>query len=79
MERYYNMYQRCNNPNDSGYEHYGGRGIKLEYENAIDLYFDFIDEFRKLAETNPINTISFDRIDINGNYCKNNLRLVCSQ
>ena len=79
MERYYNMYQRCNNLNDSGYEHYGGRGIKLEYENAIDLYFDFIDEFRKLAETNPINTISFDRIDINGNYCKNNLRLVCSQ
>lgn len=79
MERYYNMYQRCNNPNDSGYEHYGGRGIKLEYENAIDLYFDFIDEFRKLAKTNPINTISFDRIDVNGNYCKNNLRLVCSQ
>lgn len=79
MERYYNMYQRCNNPNDSGYEHYGSRGIKLEYENAIDLYFDFIDEFRKLAETNPINIISFDRIDVNGNYCKNNLRLVCSQ
>lgn len=79
IERYYNMYQRCNNPNNTNYEHYGGRGIKLEYENAIDLYFDFIDEFKELAKTNLINTISFDRIDVNGNYCKSNLRLVCSQ
>lgn len=79
IERYYNMYQRCNNPNNTNYEHYGGRGIKLEYESAIDLYFDFIDEFKELAITNPINIISFDRIDVNGNYCKSNLRLVCSQ
>lgn len=75
VQRYQNMYERCNNPSNSSYEYYGGRGIKLLYDNAIDLYFDFKDEFAEHARIHGIRNSTFDRIDVNGNYEKSNLRI----
>lgn len=77
--RYNLMYQRCNNPKNTEYKHYGARGIKLLYENAIDLYFDFIDELRDHAKIYGLRNSTFDRIDVNGNYEKNNLRITHQQ
>lgn len=75
MHRYHDMYQRCNNPNHNNYSHYGGRGIKLEYNSPIDLYNDFIDELIHHSKIHGLNNSTFDRIDVNGNYCKANLRI----
>lgn len=77
VQRFANMNQRCNNPNNINYSHYGKRNIKLEYDYAVDLYLDFVDEFIRLKEEGKnIYDYSFDRIDVNDNYRKDNLRLV---
>lgn len=70
---------RCNNPNHNNYNHYGGRGIKCEYEFPVDLYHDFIDEFREYLKTHDIIDCEFDRIDVNGNYTKDNLRIASNE
>lgn len=73
--RFYNMKQRCCNPNNTNYPHYGGRGIKLKYEHAVDLYYDFIDELVEHSKTHSLRDSTFDRIDVNGDYEKDNLRI----
>ena len=66
-----NMRKRCNNPNDSAYPRYGGRGITVcdewnEYEN-----------FRDWANTNGYdNTLTIDRINNDEGYNPNNCRWV---
>jgi len=61
------MRLRCNNPNATGYDYYGGRGIKVCPE-----WDDFRNFLRDMGER-PQGT-SIDRIDPNGNYCKENCR-----
>lgn len=75
FRRYNLMYQRCNNSDNSAYQHYGARGIKLMYNSAVDLYYDFIDELREHAKIYGLRNSTFDRIDVNGNYEKSNLRI----
>ena len=59
------MRQRCNDPNDRNYKNYGGRGIKVSEE-----WNDFKKFYEDMGER-PENT-SIERIDNNGNYCKEN-------
>lgn len=61
----YKMRSRCSNPNEKGYEHYGGRGIQCLINTVEDL----------------INAIGFrpkdcsiDRIDNEGDYTLDNIR-----
>lgn len=59
---------RCENPNNKDYPRYGGRGIKvckrwLKFENFLDDLGD-----------RPSPKHSIDRVDSNGNYCKENCR-----
>lgn len=77
LRRYGNMRQRCCNEKNTNFSHYGKRNIQIKYDNAIDLYMDFYDEFAELEKQgNDISKYTFDRIDVNGNYEKDNLRLV---
>lgn len=65
------MKKRCQNPNNSDYPHYGGRGIKVceewqDYANFRDwaLSHGYSDE------------LSIDRIDVDGDYEPNNCRFI---
>lgn len=74
-ERLYNIWkgmrQRCNNPNNPSYEHYGGRGISI-----CDEWNDYAN-FRNWAYANCYDdTLSIDRINNDGNYDPTNCRWV---
>lgn len=76
--KFYRVYrgiiQRCNNKNNSQYKNYGGRGIKVEWDSYIDFKRDMKESFdTHVAQYGGRNT-SIDRIDVDGNYCKENCR-----
>ena len=66
---YHTMRQRCNNPNDSAYHNYGGRGITVcpEWEKSFE---QFIQDMG--PRPTPQHTI--ERKDNDGNYCPANCK-----
>lgn len=65
---------RCNNKNQQNYERYGGRGIKVEWDNFLEFKKDMYDSYLiHVVEHGEKNT-TIDRIDVNKNYCKENCR-----
>lgn len=73
---YIGLFYRCNNVNSSVYKNYGGRGISVcdrwsVFENfKEDMYKDYLNHVEKFGEKQT----TIDRIDNNGNYCKENCR-----
>lgn len=65
------MIQRCTNPNDTSYERYGGRGIKV-CSQWLDSYEQFLKDMGRKPK--PHNFYSLDRIDVNGDYEPSNCR-----
>lgn len=66
---YYSMKNRCYSKNNKQYKNYGGRGIKV-----CDRWLESFENFIKDMGDRPSNKHSIDRIDNNGNYCKENCR-----
>lgn len=62
------MKSRCNNPMNTRYSDYGGRGIKYDakWETFEGFWEDMGDSYSPGLE--------LDRIDVNGDYCKENCR-----
>ncbi len=60
---------RCLNPNDKGFNNYGGRGIKI-----CTAWIDSFETFLKDMGRKPTPKHSIDRIEIDGNYEPNNCR-----
>jgi len=62
------MKQRCTNKNAASYPLYGGRGITFDpkWNSFMGFYADMGESY--------VDGYSIDRIDANGNYCKENCR-----
>lgn len=66
---------RCDNPKATGYEHWGGRGIKCLF-TSFEQFFKYVtltlgfDSMKKLAN------LDLDRINNNGHYAPNNIQFV---
>lgn len=69
LRAWYGMKARCYNKNTIGYEHYGNRGISVCPE-WLNSFFTFLKDMGKA----PTEKHSIDRIDVNGNYSRENCR-----
>lgn len=67
---YRSMLHRCNSRKDHAYKDYGGRGIKVceEWQKDIHLFYNWA------MENGYDDTLTLDRIDVNGNYEPSNCR-----
>jgi hypothetical protein len=65
-----NMKKRCDNPNNKSYKNYGGRGIK--YCSKWEVFDGFWEDMKDGYAEN----LTLDRIDVDGDYCKDNCRWV---
>lgn len=63
-----NMKNRCDNPNHTLYEYYGGRGIT--YDKRWKLFKNFCEDMLPTYEIG----LSLDRINNDGNYTKENCK-----
>lgn len=71
---YWNIHKRCNVKTSKNYKNYGGRNIKLEWKSFIDFYRDMLKSYVEHREVYGRKNTSIDRIDVNGNYCKENCK-----
>lgn len=69
---YQSMKQRCCNPKDTAYKYYGGRGITVCDRWLAPAPEGFLNFLEDMGE--PEGDLSLDRVDVNGNYEKNNCR-----
>lgn len=67
--RWQHMIQRCHNPNDGDYSHYGERGITV-----CDIWRQSFQSFLDDMGLPPSDAHTLDRIDNNKGYSKDNCR-----
>lgn len=65
---------RIYNKNREKYKIYGGRGIKCLWKNFEEFRNDMLENYQSHIKEFGIKNTSIDRIDVNGNYCKENCR-----
>ena len=70
------MKERCYNPNHIQYHNYGGRGIVLteDWKTFENFHRDMAKEYDVHIKAWDKKDTTIDRIDVNGNYEKNNCR-----
>jgi hypothetical protein len=85
IHAYFMIKDRCNNLNNNEYKYYGGKGVKclLSKEEFLNIYWrtNYCEicnkKLGKLGTSPNPSMRSIDRINNNGNYDINNVRIVC--
>ena len=73
---YSHMVDRCGNPKDKNFQHYGGRGIEVRVSVEVFSAW-YCKEVRKFArKCGKIGKPSVDRIDNDGHYDLKNLQII---
>ncbi len=67
---YYNMLQRCNNPNAAKYNTYGRRGVFVTED------WNTFEKFWEDMQDGYSDDLTIDRIDSDDGYCKNNCQWI---
>lgn len=73
-QRYLCAKTRCINKNRKQYRDYWWRGIKFLRENFEDFYNDMYESYVLHYQKYWRHNTTLDRIDVDGNYCKENCR-----
>ena len=69
------MRRRTTSPKCKAYYNYGARGISSDYyKNFIDFYDDLYESYKNHVNEYGVKDTTLDRLNVNGNYEKNNLR-----
>lgn len=72
-DKWLSMRRRTTNPNCERYEQYGGRGISSDYwKFYIDFYDDMYESYLEHVKKFGKKDTTLERIDVNGDYCKEN-------
>jgi len=75
---FYTIYRgiksRCSSPSDTNYSKYGAKGIKCLWGTYEEFRSDMYDSYLAHVEQFGRENTSIDRIDVNGDYCKENCR-----
>ena len=68
---WHNMMDRCYYPNNIGFDHYGGRGIKV-----CERWHKFENFYEDVSQMENFNRAGYtlDRENVNGDYCPENCR-----
>jgi hypothetical protein len=72
--RWEGIIRRCNHPKYEHYNLYGGRGIKCLWKSFEDFKNDMYESYLKHCEEFGEKNTTLDRVNSNGNYCKENCR-----
>lgn len=72
------MKTRCNHKSHCSYPNYGGRGITVcdKWNNFIGFKEDMYESYLSNSEKCDEKELTLDRIDVDGNYCKENCRWI---
>lgn len=72
-DKWLSLRRRTTNPNCDRYEQYGGRGINSDcWVFYIDFYDDMYESYKEHVKLYGESNTTLERIDVNGNYCKEN-------
>lgn len=76
--RFYRIFMgiksRCYNSKMMDYKHYGGRGIKCLWNSFDEFKHDMYDSYLEHVYKQGVKNTSIDRIDNDGDYCRDNCR-----
>lgn len=72
--RFRGMFDRCNRTNATSYGRYGAKGIRCLWKDFLSFKNEMEPSFLEHVKIHGERNTTIDRIDCNGNYCKENCR-----